>query len=200
MPRDGSQAECRQYLAYSEVDDQQSASGGSADACNQRPGAFLQAIALEKPDDRQDDPDDRDVAVLVEAVAQRGEHLQEWHSAEQASDDRRDRDDEQWVEPQCEADDDEHNPKKGPVIDPSAVLPETTAARRLDHETVARLDLGISGRAQHFDTAVAALDPVAARRGGRAAIDSARRHPTAIGEDVRTHRFEEGNRTNNAVA
>src|SRR6185503_10363663 len=48
------------------------------------PRALLQTVALEQSDDRQDDPHDGDVAVFVEAVPERRDHLEERHSAEQA--------------------------------------------------------------------------------------------------------------------
>src|SRR6185437_17148559 len=55
-------------------------------------------------------------------------------------------------------------------------------------------------RAQHFDAAIGALDPVAACLGISAALDSARRHTPAVGEDVGAHGFDEGYGANDTVA
>src|SRR5207253_1727793 len=80
-------------------------------------------VALEQTDHRQYDPDDRDVAVLVEAVAEGAEHLDERHVAEEAGDDRRDRNHQQRVEAQREADDDQRDSQERPATDHSPFLP-----------------------------------------------------------------------------
>src|SRR5438270_6358864 len=117
-------AKRRNDLAKTEIDDQQSPSRRAPHSRDQRARPLLQPVTFQQPDHRQHDPDDRDVAVLVESVAERAEHFQERHMAEQAGDDRRHRDDEQRIEAQRKADDDKRNPQQWPVIDHSPFLPK----------------------------------------------------------------------------
>jgi hypothetical protein len=49
-------------------------------------------------------------------VTERTEHLEERHMSEQAGDDRRDRDHQQRIEPQREAEDDERDPEQREIV------------------------------------------------------------------------------------
>ena len=56
-------------------------------------------------------------------MAERRQHFQERQVAEQAGDDRSDRDDQKRIEPQREPDDDQRDAEEGPIIDHSPLLP-----------------------------------------------------------------------------
>ena len=65
-----------------------------------------------RPIDRQHEPDDADVAVVVERLAERRDHLERVEPGGESGRERRDGDDEQRVQPQDEADDDDQNARK----------------------------------------------------------------------------------------
>src|SRR6185503_9248829 len=121
VARDRGQAERREQLAEAEIDDQQSSGGRPANARDQRARPLLQAVALEQADDWQHDPGDRDVAIFVEAMPERREHLQDVHPAQQAGGDRRGRHDQQRIEPEREAEDDQEDAEQRPVVDHSGL-------------------------------------------------------------------------------
>src|SRR3954465_5767443 len=123
MTRHRRQAECGENLADCEIDDQQPAGRGTANSTDESPRLLLQTVSLQQPDDRQDDPDDRDISVVVESVSEGGEHLQERHMAEEPGDVSCDCNDQQRIEPQSEADDNQCDPEQRPVIDHSPHSP-----------------------------------------------------------------------------
>src|SRR5690242_5436029 len=120
---DGGESQRRQNLSKAHVDEEQPADRRALHALDQRAGLLLQPVALEEPNDRQHDVEHGDVAVLVEAVAERREHLQERHPAEQAGNDRRGGNHQQWIESQREPDDDQGNAEQRPVVDHASPLP-----------------------------------------------------------------------------
>src|SRR5690554_5571013 len=77
---------------------------------------------------------------------------------------------------------------------------ETAASRRLDHEHIARLHVGRPGRAQFEPAAVRADDIGLARLTRFAAFQAKRCDPPAIGQDGRSHGFEEAHASYTAVA
>ena len=129
--------------------------------------------------------------VLVERLAERGEHLHEVHPAEKAGRDRGHGDDQQRIEAEREAEDDQRDAEQRPVIDHSPLLPKPPPPGVSITKPIAGLHLGRRGRGQHLDRSVGPLDPVAARLRIGAARDPARRHAAAVGEDVGAHRLEE---------
>src|SRR5688500_1328246 len=75
-----------------------------------------------------------------------------------------------------------------------------SAARRLDHDQIARRYLDRGGRAKLLDTPVRVLDAADADRSVASAREAARRHAAAVGQDPGAHRLEETDAAHRAVA
>src|SRR3546814_8354213 len=73
VPRDRGQAERGRHLAEEEIDEQQPPGCRGLEFADEGASALLEAIALEKADDGKQYPDDADIAVLVERLAEGGD-------------------------------------------------------------------------------------------------------------------------------
>jgi hypothetical protein len=110
------EAERSRHLPEEQVDDQQAADRRRPDPGHHRCRALLQSVALEQPDDGKHDPDDSDDPIVVERLAEGGDHLGEPHAAEQTGGQRRHGNDEHRIEPKQETDDDDQDARKREIL------------------------------------------------------------------------------------
>jgi hypothetical protein len=106
VPAQGRQAKCGGDLADEHIEQQHAAGGGGPHAPDQRLGPFLQAASFQQADDRHHQPDDRDIAVLDEGVAERGHDRDGMKPSRQAGNEAGHCDDQQRVESNDEPNDD----------------------------------------------------------------------------------------------
>jgi len=124
MPRDRGEADRCKSLTDEEIGGEQSPERRALDPSDERPRMLLQPIGFEQADDGKDDPDDRDIAGVVERLAEGGDDRGDVESRGEPGRERRGHDHEQGIEAEQEArdddedaDQDEHQPRACDVGD-----------------------------------------------------------------------------------